>query len=118
MADNSIERSDGGRNSLDPNSMQETHQEGSNASIRQYLDQTVAPLLIQAMSEVAKERPDRPIEYIIKFLRDNNPNNRNAAASPNGADQLSANNPTRLSNNSKLTANQSTGKQSAGSKKM
>ncbi|CAD8138787.1 unnamed protein product [Paramecium octaurelia] len=41
--------------------------------IRNYLDQTVVPLLLQAMTEVAKVRPPNPIEFIAQFLLQNNP---------------------------------------------
>ncbi|CAK85487.1 unnamed protein product (macronuclear) [Paramecium tetraurelia] len=49
--------------------------------IRNYLDQTVVPLLLQAMTEVAKVRldffyllrPQNPIEFIANFLLQNNP---------------------------------------------
>ena len=44
-----------------------------NVPIRQYLDQTVVPILLQAMAEVSKERPQYPIEFIINYLRENNP---------------------------------------------
>ena len=33
--------------------------------IRAYLDQTVVPLVLQGMAEVAKERPENPIFYEI-----------------------------------------------------
>lgn len=36
--------------------------------IRSYLDQTVVPLLLQGMAELAKERPENPIEYLANFL--------------------------------------------------
>ncbi len=37
-------------------------------SIRSYLDQTVVPVLLQGMAEVAKERPENPIEYLANYL--------------------------------------------------
>ena len=42
----------------------------SNASIptRQYLDQTVVPILLQALGALAKERPPNPIEYLANYL--------------------------------------------------
>ena len=48
---------------------------GSNDSlpIRAYLDQTVVPILLQALSEVAKERPENPIEFVGHYLLKNNP---------------------------------------------
>ena len=47
--------------------------EHSTLPIRAYLDQTVVPLLLQALSEVAKERPENPIEFVGNFLLKNNP---------------------------------------------
>ncbi|CAD8048435.1 unnamed protein product [Paramecium primaurelia] len=41
--------------------------------IRNYLDQTVVPILLQAMTEVAKVRPPNPIEFIANYLMQNNP---------------------------------------------
>ena len=41
-----------------------------NLPIRQYLDETVVPLLLQAMTEVSKERPQDPIQYIVNYLYD------------------------------------------------
>ena len=40
----------------------------SSLSIRSYLDQTVVPVLLMGMAEVAKERPENPIEYLAHFL--------------------------------------------------
>jgi protein dpy-30 len=40
----------------------------SNLPIRAYLDQTVVPLLLQGLAELAKERPDNPIEHLANFL--------------------------------------------------
>ncbi len=39
-----------------------------NLPIRTYLDQTVMPLLLTGMAEVAKERPSNPIEYLANYL--------------------------------------------------
>ena len=36
--------------------------------IRAYLDQTVVPLVLQGVAEVAKERPENPIKYLAEFL--------------------------------------------------
>jgi protein dpy-30 len=44
--------------------------------VRQYLDKTVVPLLLQAMSEVAKERPEHPVEFVANYLMENNPEKR------------------------------------------
>lgn len=35
---------------------------------RAYLDQTVVPILLQAMSQLAKERPAKPITYLAEYL--------------------------------------------------
>uniref|UniRef100_A0A0K0DHB8 Dosage compensation protein dpy-30 n=1 Tax=Angiostrongylus cantonensis TaxID=6313 RepID=A0A0K0DHB8_ANGCA len=35
---------------------------------RQYLDQTVVPILLQALGALAKERPESPIDFLINFL--------------------------------------------------
>jgi protein dpy-30 len=49
----------------------------STLSTRQYLDQTVVPLLLQGMAEVAKERPENPIEYLANYLlKHSNENNK------------------------------------------
>mmetsp|Transcript_21528 Transcript_21528/g.51379 ORF Transcript_21528/g.51379 Transcript_21528/m.51379 type:complete len:132 (+) Transcript_21528:2-397(+) len=36
--------------------------------IRAYLDQTVVPILLDGMSELVKERPPNPIEYLASYL--------------------------------------------------
>ena len=43
--------------------------------IRQYLDQTVVPTLLQGLSALVKERPPNPVEYLATFLLQNNPDN-------------------------------------------
>uniref|UniRef100_A0A183EMG1 Protein dpy-30 homolog n=1 Tax=Gongylonema pulchrum TaxID=637853 RepID=A0A183EMG1_9BILA len=35
---------------------------------RQYLDQTVVPILLQALGALAKERPPNPIDYLANYL--------------------------------------------------
>ena len=49
----------------------------SNMPVRAYLDKTVVPILLQALSECAKERPAHPIEYVANYLLENNPEKRN-----------------------------------------
>jgi len=36
--------------------------------IRAYLDQTVVPVLLQGLSELSKERPANPIEWLGQYL--------------------------------------------------
>ena len=38
---------------------------------RAYLDQTVVPILLQAMSQLAKERPAKPISFLADYLLNN-----------------------------------------------
>ena len=47
---------------------------GDNAylPVRAYLDKTVVPILLQALSECSKERPQYPIEFIANYLLENN----------------------------------------------
>lgn len=44
-----------------------------NLPVRAYLDKTVVPLLLQALTECAKERPEQPVEFIAKYLLEHNP---------------------------------------------
>lgn len=37
-------------------------------STRSYLEQTVVPVLMQGMSELAKERPDNALEFLGNYL--------------------------------------------------
>ena len=48
--------------------------------IRAYLDQTVVPLVLQALSALAQEKnkPENPIEYIADYLLKNNPEDKQA----------------------------------------
>ena len=48
-----------------------------NLPLRAYLDKTVVPILLQALSECAKERPAYPIEFVAQYLLENNPEKRN-----------------------------------------
>ena len=49
---------------------------------RQYLDQTVVPILLQALSALAKERPADPIDFLAGYLKDHKAR-FNAAAAAN-----------------------------------
>jgi len=58
---------------LQQQQMQHHHQQQANAAIqniptRQYLDQTVVPILLQGLSALAKERPIDPIQYLAEYL--------------------------------------------------
>ena len=50
-----------------------------NASTRSYLEQTVVNVVMQGMTELAKERPENPLEFLGNFLlkHANNVNNTN-----------------------------------------
>jgi len=41
--------------------------------IRAYLDQTVVPILLEGMSELVKERPSNPIEWLARYLVQHDP---------------------------------------------
>ncbi|XP_067009614.1 protein dpy-30 homolog [Anabrus simplex] len=55
---------------------------------RQYLDQTVVPILLQALSTLAKERPPDPINYLAGYLLKNKSQyDQTAAAAASAANQ-------------------------------
>eukprot|EP00242_Pyramimonas_sp_CCMP2087_P003814 CAMPEP_0198212804 /NCGR_PEP_ID=MMETSP1445-20131203/27700_1 /TAXON_ID=36898 /ORGANISM="Pyramimonas sp., Strain CCMP2087" /LENGTH=101 /DNA_ID=CAMNT_0043887341 /DNA_START=162 /DNA_END=467 /DNA_ORIENTATION=- len=41
--------------------------------IRQYLEHSVVPILLQGMQALVKERPNNPIEFLAGYLLKNNP---------------------------------------------
>ena len=41
------------------------------------MDEVVMPLLLKAMTECAKQKPAKPIEFIANYLEVNNPDKRN-----------------------------------------
>merc|ERR1711953_1404283 len=41
--------------------------------IRAYLDQTVFPILLDGLSELTKERPPNPIQWLASYLLRNDP---------------------------------------------
>jgi len=43
----------------------------SSLPTRAYLDQTVVPILLQGMSQLARERPAKPIEHLALYLNQN-----------------------------------------------
>lgn len=40
-------------------------------TVRQYLDQTVAPILLHGLQAVARERPTDPVSYLATYLLKN-----------------------------------------------
>jgi len=55
--------------------------------VRQYLESTVVPLLMQGLQSLCKERPDNPVEYLANYLLQHNPQKAAptaAAAGPAG----------------------------------
>lgn len=50
---------------------------------RQYLDQTVVPILLQGLSALAKERPPDPINYLAAYLLKNKNTFDNSTAGSN-----------------------------------
>jgi len=38
-----------------------------------HLDKTVVPILLQALAECSKERPEHPVEFVANYLLANNP---------------------------------------------
>jgi len=41
--------------------------------IRQYLETSVVPILLQGMQTLVKERPNNPVEFLAAYLLKNNP---------------------------------------------
>ena len=58
------------KDELDPNeeNKPKPQQNINSLPITAYLDQTVVPLVLQGMGEVAKERPENPIKHLAEFL--------------------------------------------------
>jgi protein dpy-30 len=52
---------------------QPTHDAMQSLPIRAYLDQTVVPILLDGMSELVKERPANPVEYLAAYLLKHDP---------------------------------------------
>ena len=41
--------------------------------IRSYIDGAVMPVLIESLQKLTEEKPPNPIEFIAKYLLENNP---------------------------------------------
>jgi len=52
----------------EPSSSKKIRGDLSNLPTRQYLDQTVVPILLQGLASLARERPKDPIEYLAGYL--------------------------------------------------
>eukprot|EP00978_Attheya_sp_CCMP212_P021080 scaffold61195_cov58-Attheya_sp.AAC.4 len=52
---------------------QQPNKSVNNLPIRAYLDQTVVPILLDGMSELVKERPQNPIEWLAAYLLQHDP---------------------------------------------
>jgi protein dpy-30 len=58
-------------NNINLQSGEKTKPDVSTLPTRAYLDQTVVPILLQAMSLLAKERPAKPITFLAEYLLNN-----------------------------------------------
>eukprot|EP00486_Rosalina_sp_Unknown_P014259 CAMPEP_0201593304 /NCGR_PEP_ID=MMETSP0190_2-20130828/190950_1 /ASSEMBLY_ACC=CAM_ASM_000263 /TAXON_ID=37353 /ORGANISM="Rosalina sp." /LENGTH=109 /DNA_ID=CAMNT_0048052443 /DNA_START=49 /DNA_END=378 /DNA_ORIENTATION=+ len=56
--------------------------------VRRYLDQTIVPILLAGMTELVKERPIDPIEYLAHYLLKNNPNSQTNVQQPEDENEL------------------------------
>ncbi len=52
---------------------------------RQYLDQTVVPILLEALASLAKERPKEPIDFLIKHLENHKKEHGSNTSNPPSA---------------------------------
>ena len=55
----------------DPESSKRNEANLQSLPIRSYLDQTVVPVLLQGLAELAKERPSNPVEWLGNYLLKN-----------------------------------------------
>uniref|UniRef100_A0A1L8DXC8 Protein dpy-30 homolog n=1 Tax=Nyssomyia neivai TaxID=330878 RepID=A0A1L8DXC8_9DIPT len=49
---------------------------------RQYIDQTVAPILLKGLQTLAKERPPDPVTFLANYLLQNKSKNDENTATP------------------------------------
>ena len=48
----------------------------NNLPTKAYLEQTISPTVMKALSEVCKARPDNPIEFVAYYILKHNPNRK------------------------------------------
>ena len=48
----------------------------NNLPTKAYLEQTITPTVMKALSEVCKARPDNPIEFVAYYVLKHNPNRK------------------------------------------
>ncbi|CAF0877551.1 unnamed protein product [Adineta ricciae] len=60
-----------GDNSKDDSATNKQKPDVSTLPTRAYLDQTVVPILLQGMSQLARDRPVKPIEHLALYLQQN-----------------------------------------------
>ncbi|CAF0961494.1 unnamed protein product [Adineta ricciae] len=60
-----------GDNSKDESATNKQKSDVSTLPTRAYLDQTVVPILLQGMSQLARDRPAKPIEHLALYLQQN-----------------------------------------------
>ncbi|XP_042220509.1 protein dpy-30 homolog isoform X2 [Homarus americanus] len=68
-----VKVSGGGGESNGETSAKRPRVDVSSLPTRQYLDQTVVPILLQAVTQLNKERPGDPIEWLANYLLKNKP---------------------------------------------
>ena len=60
-----------GDNQKDDSTNNKQKTDVSTLPTRAYLDQTVVPILLQGMSQLARDRPAKPIEHLALYLQQN-----------------------------------------------
>lgn len=58
-------------NKTEPPKRQSSRTDLQSLPTRQYLDQTVSPILLQGLQKLAKERPPDPIQFLASYLMKN-----------------------------------------------
>ncbi len=63
---NNLEDSTLNKSNLNVNQPQNVNTQS--LSTRAYLEQTIVPIVTQGMSELARERPENPLEFLANYL--------------------------------------------------